>query len=78
MTGIDCDDRVEQCPYGIVKYELPWVQVYKPESDRKILEDYYVQGFPTKVVVNTGWKIAIITVGEDPPFLNFLASLIGE
>lgn len=78
VIGVDCNDSEEQWKNGIAKYELPWVHVYKPETDRKILEDYYVQGFPTKVIVNPEGKIANITVGENPEFFNILAGLIGE
>lgn len=78
IIGVDCNDSEEQWKNGIAKYELPWIQVYKPETDRKILEDYYVQGFPTKVIVNPEGKIANITVGENPEFFTILAGFIGE
>jgi len=78
IIGIDCGDKQEQWKNGLTKYELPWVQVYKPETETKVLEDYYVQGFPTKVIVSPEGKIMNITVGENPDFFNTLAKLIGE
>lgn len=78
IIGIDCGDEQEQWKNGLVKYELPWVQVYKPESETKVIEDYYVQGFPTKVIISPEGKIMNITVGENPDFFNILAKLIGE
>lgn len=78
IIGIDCGDEQEQWKNGLAKYELPWVQVYKPEAETKVIEDYYVQGFPTKVIISPEGKIMNITVGENPDFFNTLAKLIGE
>lgn len=78
ILGIDCGDSEEQWRNGVKRFDLPWVHLYKPENETKILQDYGVQGYPTKVIVNPEGKIANITVGEDPDFFNILAGLIGE
>lgn len=77
VIGVDCRDTEAAWRAAVKKYELPWVNVYNPDPNGgKILEDYAVQGFPTKVVVNPEGKIANITVGEDPDFFNKLRELI--
>ncbi len=80
VIGIDCNDKVEAWKNAVKKYELPWVQVYNPETgaDSKILSDYAVQGFPTKVIINPAGKIVNITVGEDPSFFDVLDKFINE
>lgn len=79
VVGVDCSDPEEAWRDAVKKYELPWVNVYNPEPrGGKLIEDYAVQGFPTKVIVNPEGKIANITVGEDPLFFEKLASLINS
>lgn len=77
IIGVACNDKRESWENGIKKYELPWVNVYNPEKGGgKILEDYAVQGFPTKVIVNPEGKIVNITVGENPAFFDILKELV--
>lgn len=77
VIGVDCRDTEAAWRAAVKKYELPWVNVYNPDpKGGQILEDYAVQGFPTKVVVDPEGKIANITVGEDPDFFNKLRVLI--
>lgn len=78
IIGIDCGDAEEQWREGVKQFELPWVQVYKPEAETKILADYYVEAFPTKVIITPEGKVANVTVGEDPEFFTTLDRLIGE
>lgn len=78
IIGIDCGDTEEQWRAGVKQFELPWVQVYKPEAESKIISDYYVQSFPTKIIISPEGKVANITVGENPEFFTTLARLIEE
>lgn len=75
VIGIDCRESEEAWRDGVAKYELPWVNVYNPEGTT-ILQDYQVQGFPTKAIINPEGKIVNITVGEDPSFFETLAKLM--
>lgn len=77
IIGVDCNESEANWRKGVEKYQLPWVNVYNPESS-SVLRDYGVQGFPTKVIVNPEGKIADITVGENPAFFDTLAKLINE
>lgn len=77
VVGVACNDKYEAWLAGIKKYDLPWVNVFNPEKGGgQILEDYAVQGFPTKVIVNPDGKIVNITAGEDPSFFDKLKELI--
>jgi len=79
VIGIDNRDTKEKWVEAVAKYELPWVNVYNDtESDAgmTLLQEYAVQGFPTKVVVGPDGIIRNITVGEDPNFYNVLRDLL--
>lgn len=77
ILGVACNDKYNAWLNGLKKYELPWVNVYNPEKGGgKILEDYAVEGFPTKVIVDPEGKIKNITVGEDPNFNDILRNLV--
>ena len=76
VIGIDCRDSEKAWKDGVVKHELPWVNVYNPDSNTQLLEQYQVQGFPTKVLVNPEGRIAAIATGEDPTFYTRLSQLI--
>lgn len=78
VLGVDCGDTEEAWRDAVKKYSLPWLNVYNPGKSGTVLEQYAVQGFPTKVLVNPEGKIADLVVGEDPSFFTRLASLLGE
>lgn len=77
VLGVDCQDSEQAWRDAVAKYELPWINVYNPQ-DSKVLADYGVQGFPTKVIVNPEGKIVNITTGEDPAFFTKLAEFMGK
>ena len=77
VIGVACNDTKEKWLAGLEKYQLPWVNVFNPETENsKVLTDYAIEGFPTKVVVSPEGKIANITVGEDPEFFDKLAEFL--
>lgn len=77
ILGVACNDKYEAWLNGLKKYELPWVNVYNPiEGGGPVLEEYAVEGFPTKVIVSPEGKIANITSGHDPEFFNILKTLV--
>ena len=74
ILGIDCNDHEEKWKAAVEKYELPWLHVYNPR-DSKVLEQYEIQGFPTKIIVGPDGKIVKTIIGEDPAFYIFLDEL---
>ena len=75
ILGIDCNDPEEKWKAAVEKYELPWLHVYNPRGDSKVLEQYEIQGFPTKIIVGPDGKIVKTIVGEDPSFYTLLDEL---
>lgn len=77
IIGIDCNESKEDWKAAVAKYELPWVNVYCPKGNT-LLEEFGIQGFPTKAIINPEGKVANITVGHDPAFYTKLKELIGH
>ncbi len=77
ILSIDCNDTEEKWKAGVKKYELPWLNVYNPR-DSKVLSDYAIQGFPTKIIIGPDGKIVKTVVGEDPSFYTFLDEKFGK
>lgn len=71
ILSIDCNETQDKWKAGVKKYELPWLNVYNPR-DSKVLEDYAITGFPTKILVGPDGKIVKTFIGEDPAFYEFL------
>ena len=74
ILGIDCNDTEAKWKAAVEKYELPWLHVYNPR-DSKVLEQYEIQGFPTKIIVGPDGNIVKTIIGEDPAFYTFLDQL---
>ncbi|MDE5975804.1 MAG: TlpA family protein disulfide reductase, partial [Muribaculaceae bacterium] len=75
IVGVDCNESVDAWRAGVKKYELPWVNVYNPPTTT-LLEEYGVQGFPTKAIIDPEGKILNITTGHKPDFFITLSNLI--
>ena len=74
ILGIDCNDPEEKWKAAVERYELPWLHVYNTR-DSKVLEQYNIEGFPTKIIVGPDGKIVKTIIGEDPAFYAFLDEL---
>ena len=74
ILGIDCNDSEAKWKAAVEKYEMPWLHVYNPR-DSKVLEQYGIQGFPTKIIVGPDGNIVKTIVGEDPAFYTLLDEL---
>lgn len=77
IVGVDCREPKDAWLAGVKKYELPWVNVYNPE-DSKLTDEYGVQGFPTKAIINPEGKIVNITTGHDPEFFVKLDQFLAK
>ena len=74
FLGVDCRDSEEKWKAAVEEHELPWLHVYNPKTS-SVLEDYGIQGFPTKIIVGPDGKIVKTIVGEDPSFYTLLDEL---
>lgn len=77
VIGIDCNETEEAWKAGVAKYELPWVNVYCPKGN-PLFEQYGIQGFPTKAIIDPEGIIKNITTGHDPEFFKKLDELIAK
>jgi len=77
ILGIDCNDPEEKWKAAVEKYELPWLHVYNTR-DSKVLEQYKIEGFPTKIIIGPDGKIVKTIIGEDPAFYTLLDQLFGK
>lgn len=75
ILGVDCNDTEKAWKDAVAKYELPWKHVYNPR-DSKVLSDYNVQGFPTKIIIDPQGNLNKIIVGEDPAFYEYLDEIL--
>lgn len=75
IVGVDCRDSQETWREAVKQYELPWLHVYNPDEST-LLEDYAIQGFPTKVILAPDGTIVRVIVGEDPAFYTLVDSLM--
>ena len=75
ILGIDCNDSEEKWKAAVAEHALPWLQVRCPEDKLQVLEQYQIEGFPTKMVIDPEGKLLKVVVGEDPAFYTFLDEL---
>lgn len=75
IVGIDCNDTVEDWREAVEDNGLPWIHVRVPESS-DLLEEYGIEGFPTKIVLDEKGRVINVVEGEDPEFYDFLDQLL--
>ena len=74
IIGIDCNDPVEKWKAAVANYDMPWKHVYNPKGSR-LAQQYGVQGYPTKIIIDPKGRIEKIVIGEDPAFYKYLDEL---
>lgn len=74
ILGVDCGDTEEKWKDAVAKQELNWKHVYNPRGS-KLLKEYAITGFPTKIIINPEGNVVKTIVGEDPAFYEFLDEL---
>jgi len=77
ILGIDCGDTDKKWKAAVKEHELPWLHVYNPKGS-SLLEDYGIEGFPTKIIVGPDGKIVKTIVGEDPAFYELLDKMFKD
>ena len=79
ILGIDCRDTEEKWRAAVEKHELPWLHVRCSDEQLPMLgQQYNLEGFPTKVVIDPEGKLLKVIVGEDPEFYTYLDELLGD
>lgn len=75
VIGIDCNESEEEWKAGVKKHDLPWINLYNG-NNRALYDDYRIEGFPTKAIINPEGKLVDLTTGEDPSFFTRLKSFV--
>ena len=78
VLGVDCNDTHERWKAAVEKHQLPWKHVRQSNETQNVADDYGVQGFPTKIVIDPQGKIAKVVVGEDPAFYEYLDKVFSD
>ena len=78
ILGVDCRDSEKKWKAAVDEYQLPWLQVRCPDKLQTLAEQYNIEGFPTKVVIDPEGKIAKVIVGEDPDFYTYLDEIFAK
>ena len=74
IIGIDCNETQEKWKAAVATYNMPWKHVFNPRSSR-LVADYGIQGYPTKIIIDPKGRVDRVVVGEDPAFYNYLDEL---
>ena len=79
MVSIDFHDDEDTWLKAIDSFEMDWLHVITDEESAiQLQEDYSIEGFPTKIVIDPEGTIIHTTVGEDPAFYKYLDELFSE
>ena len=79
ILGVDCQDTEEKWKAAVEEHQLPWLQVRCPDNYLQTLgQQYNIQGFPTKVIIDPEGRLVKVVVGEDPAFYTFLDQLFAK
>ncbi|MDR3235911.1 MAG: AhpC/TSA family protein [Prevotellaceae bacterium] len=74
FVGIACNDNDEDWRNAVQKNELQWTQLFHPKEDNVPIR-YAVKGFPTKVILDSEYKIVGVFEGESDEFYEKLDKL---
>ncbi|MBR1502626.1 MAG: TlpA family protein disulfide reductase [Prevotella sp.] len=79
IVGVDCQDTEEKWKAAVEEHQLPWLQVRCPDDQLQTLaQQYNVEGFPTKAIIDPEGRLVKVVVGEDPAFYTFLDELFAK
>ena len=70
-------DEEDAWKAAVAENQLPWKHVYNPKESQ-LTDDYAIQGYPTKIVIDPDGNIAKVFIGEDPAFYEYLDQLFAE
>lgn len=77
IIGIDCRDKEDVWRAGVTEHQIPWINVYNG-FDTKVINEYAIAGYPTKVIIDPQGNIVKIVVGESPEFYETLDQLLSK
>ncbi len=78
ILGVDCNDTEAKWKAAVEKHQISWKHVRQSKETQSVSDDYGVQGFPTKILIDPKGKIVKVIVGEDSAFYELLDSTFGS
>lgn len=77
ILSVNIGDTEDNWQDAIDAYDMNWLNVYASDEDAQLLyQQYALEGFPTKIIIDPDGKILSITVGEDPEFYRILEEIL--
>lgn len=76
FVGVDCNEPEQTWRKGLEKHQMPWIGVWAGD-DRSVQNDYGIQAYPTKIVIDPAGVIVKRFEGESEEFYKYLDSLFG-
>lgn len=73
IVSVDCGDEKGDWKDAVKENEMTWKNVF--DTNNEVAEKYEIQGFPTKIVLDTEGNILKVFVGESQEFYQFLDGL---
>ena len=70
FVSIDCKDNKQAWLKAIKKYDLNWINLFAENED--ITDKYGVEGYPTKIIIDSEGKIVSKSTGESDEFYEKL------
>lgn len=68
FISIACRDNKQAWLKAIDKYDLNWINLFA--ENEEITDNYGVEGYPTKIIIDKEGKIALKTTGESDDFYD--------
>lgn len=76
FLSIDCRDNKQTWIKAIAKYDLNWVNLFA--ENEKIANQYGIEGYPTKIIIDKEGKIVLKTTGESDEFYDKIDELFNK
>lgn len=77
FISVDCRDTEEAWKKALDQYKMPWLQV-RCGDDCNLPETYYVQGYPTKVIIDPEGVYVTAIVGESEEGYKTMEEIFGK
>ena len=74
ILSVDCGDKEGDWKDSVKELEMTWKNVF--DAKNEVAEQYEIQGFPTKIVLDPEGNILKVFVGESEEFYQYLDNIL--
>ncbi len=75
FVSVDCRDTEQKWKDALQKYDMPWKHV-RCDQQCDLPQQYHIQGYPTKVIIDAEGKVVKAITGESAEFYEYLDQLM--